>query len=238
MPSRPIALSLVLLGATVFTPSTQAQRFASGPAGRGGMGASRGGGFGGRQAYVPRGRRYFAGPGYWPYYDSGFDSGYEYGPGMGAPPQVVYVPVAPPAAPEPPPKPAEAEVIELQGDHWVRLSPNGPLLVVGGSTQQQRAAISPSPATVAPARPAQAATPTPAPPSAMLVFRDGHQEAIGRYTIMGTTIYVSTEYWSSGAWTRRVQIAELDVPATLKLNRERGANFRLPSGPEEVMIGP
>jgi hypothetical protein len=72
----------------------------------------------------------------------------------------------------------------------------------------------------------------------MLVFRDGHQEAIGRYTIMGTTIYVSTEYWTSGAWTRSVQIAELDVPATLKLNRERGANFRLPSGPEEVMIGP
>jgi hypothetical protein len=234
MPSRPIVLSLALLGATVF--AAQAQRTASGPAGRGGMGASRGSGFGARPAYVPRGRRYFAGPGYWPYYDSGFDSGYDYGPGTGAPPQVVYVPVSPPA-PEPPPKPAEAEVIELQGDHWVRLSPNGPPLVVGGSTQQQHAAISQSPATVAPASPAHVAA-TVTPPSAMLVFRDGHQEAIGRYTIMGTTIYVSTEYWTSGAWTRRVQIAELDVPATLKLNRERGANFRLPSGPEEVMIGP
>jgi hypothetical protein len=234
MPSRPIALSLALLGATVF--AAQAQRTASGPAGRAGMGPSRAGGFGSRPAYVPRGRRYFAGPGYFPYYDSGFDSGYEYGPAMGAPPpRVVYMSPAPPAAPEPPPKPAEAEVIELQGDHWVRLSPNGPPQVVGGSTQQQRAAISTG---VAPARPAQVATPIAATPSALLVFRDGHQEAIGRYTIMGTTIYVSTEYWSSGAWTRRVQIAELDVPATLKLNRERGANFRLPSGPEEVMIGP
>jgi hypothetical protein len=239
MPCRPIALSLALLGMTAFVPSAQAQRIASGPAGHGGMGASRGGGFGGRPSYVPRGRRYFAGPGYWPYYDSGFDSGYEYGPAMQAPPpQVVYMPVGPPPAPEPPAKPAEAEVIELQGDHWVRLSPNGPPQVVGGSTQQQRAAISPPPAAVAPAHPTQAATPIAATPSAMLVFRDGHQEAIGRYTIMGTTIYVSTEYWTSGAWTRSVQIAELDVPATLKLNRERGANFRLPSGPEEVMIGP
>jgi hypothetical protein len=238
MSNCPIALSLALLGATVFAPSAQAQRIASGPAGRGGMGASRGGGFGSRPAYMPRGRRSFAGSGYWPYYDSGFDSGYDYGPGMGAPSsQVVFVPVTPPPAPEPPPKPAEAEVLELQGDHWVRLSPNGPPQVVGGSTQQH-AAISPSTAAAAPTRPAQTATPTPAPPSAMLVFRDGHQEQIGKYTIMGTTIYVSTEYWASGAWTRRVQIAELDVPATLKLNRERGANFRLPSGPEEVMIGP
>jgi hypothetical protein len=236
MLSRPIALSLALLGATVFAPSAQAQRTAAGPAGRGGMGASRAG-FGARPAYVPRGRRYFAGPGYFPYYDSGFDSGFDYGPAMGAPPQVVYMPAAPPAAPEPPPKPAEAEVIELQGDHWVRLSPNSPPQVVGGSTQRQPA-ISPSAAAVVQAHPTQAAIPAAAPPSAMLVFRDGHQEAIGKYTIMGTTIYVSTEYWTSGAWTRRVQIAELDVPATLKLNRERGANFRLPSGPEEVMIGP
>jgi hypothetical protein len=229
MSNCPIALSLALLGATVFTPSAQAQRIASGAAGRGGMGTSRGGGFGSRPAYMPRGRRSFAGSGYWPYY----------GPGMGVPsPQVVYVPVTPPPAPEPPPKPAEAEVLELQGDHWVRLSPNGPPQVVGGSTQQH-AAISPSTAAAAPTRPAaQTATPTPTPASAMLVFRDGHQEQIGKYTIMGTTIFVSTEYWTSGAWTRKVQIAELDVPATLKLNRERGANFRLPSGPEEVMIGP
>jgi hypothetical protein len=30
----------------------------------------------------------------------------------------------------------------------------------------------------------------------------------------------------------------LDVPATLKLNQERGAKFSLPSGPNEVMIRP
>jgi len=30
----------------------------------------------------------------------------------------------------------------------------------------------------------------------------------------------------------------LDVPATLKLNEDRGAKFSLPSGPNEVMFRP
>jgi hypothetical protein len=55
---------------------------------------------------------------------------------------------------------------------------------------------------------------------------------------MGTTIYTSADYWSSGTWTRRVEVAELDVPATMNLNRERGANFSLPSRTSEVMIRP
>jgi hypothetical protein len=72
----------------------------------------------------------------------------------------------------------------------------------------------------------------------VLVFRDGHQEEVGKYTIMGSTIYISTDYWTSGSWTRKVQIAELDVPTTLKLNQERRTNFKLPSGPNEVMVRP
>jgi hypothetical protein len=54
--------------------------------------------------------------------------------------------------------------------------------------------------------------------------------------IQGDLIYVSMDYWSSGSWTRQIPIAELDVPATLKLNRERGGKFSLPSGPSEIMI--
>jgi hypothetical protein len=72
----------------------------------------------------------------------------------------------------------------------------------------------------------------------VLVFRDGHEEEIGKYVISGTTIYTSADRWSSGSWTRKVQIAALNVPATLKVNQERGAKFRLPSGPNEVMIRP
>lgn len=249
MHSSSIALSLALLGTAVFASSAQAQRggIATAPGTRGGMPVARGGGFANRPAYVPRahgnrgyfpGSGYFSGPGYFPYYDSGFDSGYDYGPVPAPPPPVAYVPVTPPVSPEPPPKPAEAEVLELQGGHWVRLSLNGMPQGVEGSVQPERVTTPPSTTPVAAAHQNPAPRPAAVPASAMLVFRDGHQEAIGKYTIMGTTIFVSTDYWTSGAWTRKVQIAELDVPATLKLNQERGANFRLPSGPEEVMIGP
>ena len=72
----------------------------------------------------------------------------------------------------------------------------------------------------------------------MLVFRDGHQEEITRYTIVGGTIYARANYWSNGSWTRKVPVAELNVPATLELNRERVANFSLPSGPHVVVIRP
>ena len=70
------------------------------------------------------------------------------------------------------------------------------------------------------------------------MFRNGHQEEIGKYLISGTTIYAGADYWSGGSWTRKVQLAELNVPATLKLNQDRGARFTLPSSPEEVMIRP
>jgi hypothetical protein len=192
---------------------------------------SGGGGFRTGSSGVARARRYFAGSGYWPYSSSDYGygpSGYAYGPEIeAANPGFFAVPSVPP----PPAKPAEAQVLELQGERWVRLSPDGPPQVVGGSVQPETVA-NPAASRQAPA-PKSAAL-----PAAMLVFRDGHQEEIGQYTIMGTTINIRTDYWSSGSWTRKVQLAELDVPATLKLNQERGANFRLPSGPEEVMIGP
>jgi hypothetical protein len=133
-------------------------------------------------------------------------------------------------------------VLEREGDQWVRITPYGPPQTVGPaaapSNPPERASNA-HPETPAAARgqvPAAAKPPAPLPP-AVLVFRDGHQEQIGQYRIMGTTIYVNTDYWSSGAWTRTIPLADLDVPATLKLNQQRGANFRLPSSPDEVMIG-
>jgi hypothetical protein len=51
-------------------------------------------------------------------------------------------------------------------------------------------------------------------------------------------LYTSANYWTSGSWTRKIEIANLDVPATLKLNQERGSKFSLPSGPQEVVIRP
>jgi hypothetical protein len=133
-------------------------------------------------------------------------------------------------------------VLELQGDHWVRLANYGALQAGEQAPQSksEHASNAPSPAPTGSPRRTQAATQSPSGelPSAVLVFRDGHHEEIGRYLIVGANIYANSDYWTSGSWTRKVQIAELDVPATLKLNRERGAKFALPSGPNEVMMRP
>jgi hypothetical protein len=69
-----------------------------------------------------------------------------------------------------------------------------------------------------------------------LSFRDGHNEQIERYTIAGEAIYTKADYWTTRSWTRKIPINELDIPATLAINRERGTKFRLPSGPNEVVI--
>ena len=55
---------------------------------------------------------------------------------------------------------------------------------------------------------------------------------------MSGTIYFKADYWSSGSWTRKIQIADLDLPATLRLNQERGLKFVMPSGPNEVVTRP
>jgi hypothetical protein len=237
MKKGPIALplSLALFGAAFAQPSAQAQRrgFAPAAAGRGGAFAARG--F--RPAPMRGVGGYYGGYGYAPYLYSDYAPDYNSAPII-TPADVDLTP------PEPPAKPAEALIVELQGDHWVRITPY--YQPAPAANQTTNAATTPSQALASKSSSAKSpvtGSQTPAPtsaaplPRAVLVFRDGHQEEIGQYRIMGATIYLNTDYWTSGAWTRTVPIADLDVPATLKLNRQRGANFRLPSGPNEVMIG-
>ena len=143
------------------------------------------------------------------------------------------------ASPAPVPTPPESLLLELHGDHWVRITNYGQSQTdaQSGEPEPQQASdlLSPAPAT---ARRIPTAEPPSELPPAVLVFRDGHKEEIGKYVIVASTIYASADHWSSGSWTRKLQIAQLDVPATLKLNRERGTKFSLPSGPNEVMIRP
>jgi predicted amidohydrolase len=68
------------------------------------------------------------------------------------------------------------------------------------------------------------------------VFRDGHREEVNRYVIQGDVIYASADYWSTGSWSNRIPMSQLDVLATVKANRERGVQFDLPSGPNEVVV--
>jgi len=241
----PIALSVSML-ATVFLAPLSAQMRgmrAAAPAPRTPASIRAGGrpGFGsrglGRRGFFP-GSRFFPGwafllPPIYPDFDYEYD--YENGPEaiQEPPPWVVPAQAEQPAAPA---KPIEPLVLERHGDEWVRIA---------GYSQSPAAAQSMTPsAGQAPNPPSETAgqnnagQPASKLPPAVLVFRDGHQEEIERYTIIGPVIHIRTDYWSTGSWTRKVAIADLDLPATLRVNRERGGKFRLPSGPNEVVVRP
>jgi hypothetical protein len=226
-----ITVSLAAFGTIVLASPVRAQRhgaFATPPSSRTGGAIVRGGlrnGF----VHPRRMRRSFASSGFGPYFYPEDDSE----PGtVDLPPQIVAADSPPATVPSPP----EALVLELQGDHWMRITNHGQSQTGGQSGQTESAPVPnlpPSAPRRIPAAEARSVLPT-----AVLVFRDGHKEEIGKYVIVGATICASTNYWTSGSWTRKVQIVELDLPATLKLNQERGAKFGLPSGPNEVVVRP
>lgn len=237
MINRLIGLPLAILGAMVFASSAHAQAhgaLSSGPAGRIGMGPS--GRHAGRSlAGTRRSHHSSTGSGYVPYFYDDYDSQ----PETSEPPPQSLESAAQPAPAVAVSKPGL--VLELQGDHWVRLTNYGELQT---GQQSSQPALEPGsktqPSRMPPSNPRrnQALEPTGTLPPAVLVFRDGHKEEITKYTIVGTTLCTSSDYWNSGTWTRKIQIAELDVPETLKLNQERGAKFTLPSGPNEVVMRP
>lgn len=60
-------------------------------------------------------------------------------------------------------------------------------------------------------------------PSTLLIFKDGHQQEISNYAIVGPTLYDL-----SGGRSKKVQLADLDLSATVKQNDERGVEFQIP----------
>jgi hypothetical protein len=64
----------------------------------------------------------------------------------------------------------------------------------------------------------------PSPDPTVLIFKDGHQLEIGNYAIVNQTIYDLTP-----GHPRKIALADLDLPATQKLNDDRGITFDLPS---------
>jgi hypothetical protein len=233
-----IVAAVSLAGVTTVVSPALAQR-QGGVAGIAGVRpVGRHGGPVGRLVGVRRGRRVSGGyeyaPNYYPFRDS--EDRVEEPP----PPQII-VQTATPAAPAPAtvsaPKPPESLVVELRGDHWVRLTGYGASEIAGQIRSTDQQSVEQQSESVV--RPQAGRTPVArALPPAVLVFRDGHQEEAARYTIIGKTIAIKTDYWTSGSWTRRVAIAELDVSATLKANQERGAKFYLPSRLGEVVMRP
>ena len=235
-----ISLPIAIVGALALVSSAQAQRRFAAPAP-----AARTATVGRyrptlRTALPLSGRnRFFSRSRFLPYpylYPSYFSPDYDSEPVMTeAPaPQVVVIEAAPASAQTPAPSPPEPLLLELQGDQWVRV-PSYTQAPAGAPSAPPESLTASGPRSVAPRQSIAAEPPRELPP-AVLVFRDGHEEEVKSYTIIDKTLYTSANYWTTGSWTRKIEINDLDVPATLKLNQERGSNFRLPSGPQEVVI--
>jgi hypothetical protein len=62
-------------------------------------------------------------------------------------------------------------------------------------------------------------------PSTVLVFKDGHEQEVKNYAIIGATLYELSD-----GRTLKVELAQLDLPATVKHNDDRGVAFQLPAG--------
>jgi hypothetical protein len=62
-------------------------------------------------------------------------------------------------------------------------------------------------------------------PETVLVFKDGHQQEVANYAIVGATLYDLSD-----GHTKKVGLGDLDLTATVKQNDDRGVDFKLPAG--------
>jgi hypothetical protein len=60
-------------------------------------------------------------------------------------------------------------------------------------------------------------------PATILIFRDGHQQEIESYAIAGAKLIVL------GERPQKIQLTDLDLDATAKVNDDRGVDFKLPN---------
>lgn len=61
-------------------------------------------------------------------------------------------------------------------------------------------------------------------PSTLLIFKDGHQQEVSNYAIVGGMLYDLSDGRS-----KKVQLMDLDLSATVKQNDERGVEFQVPA---------
>jgi len=68
-------------------------------------------------------------------------------------------------------------------------------------------------------------------PATALVFRDQHVEEVRNYAIAGGMLWVVNEQTS-----KKIPLAQLDLPATVKRNEDRGVDFQVPGPTLQLMI--
>jgi hypothetical protein len=171
------------------------------------------------------------------FFDAPFSTAY---PGIIAPesPPVIVVQTGG-SSPETkePPTPSQPLLIEWQGNRYVRYGGLGPNVSRGVEAPLDYAEASNAREKSSQPRPSQAQESRRDLP-AVLIFHDGRREEAASYAIVGPVMYVSSDYWSNGSWSKKIQLADLDLPATLQLNQERGVRFVLPGAPNEVVTRP
>ena len=60
-------------------------------------------------------------------------------------------------------------------------------------------------------------------PKTVLVFRDKHQQEVQNYAIVGDVL------WAFAPLRQKIELDDLDIPATQKANDDRGVDFRVPN---------
>ena len=170
------------------------------------------------------------------YLDDLYASGYP----VASQPPYIFVQGGNPPAPEPgdrTPSVQQPLLIELQGDRYVEVSnptfsAGQPALPVNATTTASRATRSTTAAAVPTAPSTNELTPV------LLLFRDGHSEEVRDYTIANGILYARGDFYTDGFWTKCIELAALNLPATLKANHDRSVKFLLPSSPNEVITRP
>ena len=142
------------------------------------------------------------------------------------------------------PSASQPLMIELQNGRYVRVNTpaiDGEALPLSLPTTSQPAK-SPHTHTAASASTQPlliaAASPAPALPAAVLVFRDGHSEEVRDYTIADGVLYARGDYYTDGYWNKKIDLATLNVSQTMQANADRNVKFVLPSAPNEVITRP
>ena len=135
-----------------------------------------------------------------------------------------------------PSAPNQPLMIELQGDRYVQVS-GGEIADsrrTGGESIEPQAQRRQEWRFGAESAPVAARKLAPA----VLVFRDGHREAVSNYTIADGVLYTSGDPYTGGSRNRKIKLSSLDLTETLKSNQEADVKFQLPTAPNEVIVRP
>ena len=116
----------------------------------------------------------------------------------------------------------DATVAQLQGELADQQNLNAQLAEELRRQQADRIAAESS----ALPRPAARPVPERPTPATVLVFRDGRRQEVQNYAIVGNTL-LDLE----ANLTRKIQLSELDIPASIRANDERGVEFSVPQAP-------